>query len=124
MANQTAGAMLIDLTGQTLGHWLVIAKGKDFSKKSKWACRCLRCDHEQQVNSIVLRTSAARCSGCGATKSGTGTKYPPKPAPLKASVAPVAQPPVARCSVCQYLAAFERGRCTMCGTARSYTGVR
>jgi len=54
----------IDLTGQTVGRWAVLARAENSpAGGTRWRCRCA-CGVERVINGIVLRDGRSQSCGC------------------------------------------------------------
>lgn len=64
--------ILIDISGETYGHWVVLRKAPRTSTKQEatWVCRCV-CGTEKIVKSSRLRDGTAKSCGCLRVAPGT-----------------------------------------------------
>lgn len=132
----------VEMVGQALGPWTVLAQVASDEKGALWNCRC-ECGRERVINGNALRRrtpSCLRCGRCGdrvpgapfLTKETTAKLPMPEvlrahpieiapPAPEIAPVLRIRPAPldvhgyVARCRACQRRALFVNRECGCCG---------
>jgi hypothetical protein len=61
------GTKFIDLTGQRFGKLLVIKRGPNKTKHSKWICKC-NCGNEVNVFGFSLKSGGSLSCGCNSRK--------------------------------------------------------